>query len=710
MSAYVHEAMAEQNFLSGVMARLYRRKLFITLVTLALAFLSFIAIEMLPKSYRAVASVAIEGQTPTAVQAGDVMRDMPFDEQTLGTELAILQSRELLVDTINRTGLENKPEFNPSIRPSWSGQMIANLRQSFSAWLPQEPEMAISTTDKTMADTLDTLRKHIVLAPVPHSRVINITVTARNNELAAQIANTLADLYLSNHLDYRQAASREARRFLETRIGELQDDAARKSNALENFRISHGLNPAMSATLVQEQLSGINTQLQTATAQLALLKGQAQTASRANPEDQAAALGSPSIQKYREQQGILAAERARLAAAYGPESPTLARVNAQLASVQAQIAQEASRYVKSLPIAVAAAQANVDSLTKQLTDLRAQAQTSDEARAKLATLQDDATTARTVYTDYLTRLRNIDASMAYSATNVRVISHAAAAIHPSFPDYLIMWPASFVLSLGVASMVGYMTSRQKGIVGAADIEANYNIAALGMIPFRTRQTEMLFNSSIDQLLNRLLYPKDKTQPPRSILITSALPQEGKTTTSYALAEAAGQRGMKVFLVDADMRSQRMLRPKTVPQIGLGDVLRGTATLDSVTRQTVDGFPMLPAGSPRGNPTRLMALPSLPTVMRQLSMQYDLVIVDAPPALVGGDCEMLVRHVDATIMLAKWDSTPPETIALAIKQLEMERIMGLVLTMVDPHKIMQYDQSDAVIFSPLLARYYGSARN
>lgn len=110
MSAYVNEAMAEQTFLSGLLGRLHRRKALIISVTLLLFVLMVVAIEMLPKSYRAVASVAIEGQTPTAgLQAGDVMRDMPFDEQTLGTEVAILQSRELLVDTINKLGLINKP-------------------------------------------------------------------------------------------------------------------------------------------------------------------------------------------------------------------------------------------------------------------------------------------------------------------------------------------------------------------------------------------------------------------------------------------------------------------------------------------------------------------------------------------------------------------------------------------------------------------------
>ena len=704
MSGYVNEAMAEQTFLSGLLGRLHRRKALIIAVTLLLFVLLVFGTEMLPKSYRATASVAIEGQTPTAgLQAGDVMRDMPFDDQTLGTELAILQSRELLIDTINKTGLVNKPEFNPSIRPSWLGQVESNLRQSFARWLPQQEETAISPTDKMMADTVDTLRTHITLAPVPHSRVINIAVTARDNALAAKVANTLADLYLSNHLDYKQSASRDARKFLETRIGELQKDATQKTSALEDYRISHGLTVAMSATLVQEQVSGLSTQLQAAQARLATLQGQLSAARRSNPEELTAALSSPTIQRLREQEATYAAERARLAASYGQDSTVLMRVNAQLAGVRQQIALEAARNVQSLPAAVNAEQANVANLTKQLDGLRGQAQTTDEARAKLATLQDDATTARTVYTDYLTRLRNIDASMAYSATNVRVISHAAPATRPSFPNYIIMWPASFVLSLSVAGLLGYATSRERGIIGTADIEATYNLAALGMIPLRMARTEHMFRSAIGQLTNRLLFLPDKR--PKSILITSALPQEGKTTTSYALAEEAQARGLRVMLVDADMVSARVRPHTSATRIGLSDVLRGTAAIEDVTHGTPDGYQMLPAGRPRGQPTSLMAMPSLGETMNRLTATYDLVIVDAPPILVGGSCEMLTRSVDATVILAKWRSTAPETIAVALKQVDLSRVAGMVLTMVDPSGIMQYGQADSVIFSKSLTRYY-----
>ena len=190
------------------------------------------------------------------------------------------------------------------------------------------------------------------------------------------------------------------------------------------------------------------------------------------------------------------------------------------------------------------------------------------------------------------------------------------------------------------------------------------------------------------------------------MITSALPQEGKTTTAMALAEAYQRRGKSVFLVDADMRSTRIVRRKpTVPQLGLGDVLREEADVQTVSRNTSGGVRILPAGTPRGNPTRLLALPSLARVIRHLSSTHDLVIVDAPPALIGGDCEMLSRVTDATLFLAKWHDTQPEVVAEALKRLDMSRVAGGVLTMVDTDKLGMYSNSDALVFSSKLQRYY-----
>ena len=702
------DAMAEHNFLGDMLRRMNRRKLMIVMQTLAIFAVLFVAIEMLPRSYQAASLVSIEGQTPAVSQNADVVRDMPFDDFTMGTEVRILNSRELLTDAIERIGLLNKPEFNPNIRAQGSiGQSVENLRDSLANWLPNlRTDVHVSPSEKAMADTLITLRKHTILAPDAHSRVIEIKVSANNNQLAGQIANTIADLYIASHRAYRQAASSEAHQFLFSKVVELRRDADAKAAALEQYRIENGLTAAMTSTLVQEQVSGLSSVLQSARAHLADLEARANQASKSQPTELASVLNNLTINKLREQEASYAAERDRLAASYGPNSRVLSRVEAQLSAVRGQITAEAQRSVRSLPNEVAAARSNVGSLLQRLSELKAQASRMDEARAHLATLEADSQSAHRVLDSFLERMRMIDASMAYGATDVRVISHASPPLDAAFPNTTVMLPAAFILALLTSGATAYLTTRPQGLLGTSHVETFFpNTPMLGMIPTRTPRLVDHFETAIEHLLNRLTMLDNQ---PRSILITSALPEEGKTTTARALADAALRRGRNVLLVDADMRSARRLKPRTTVQIiGLGDVLRGDVDLEgAITGGNSGGVPMLRAGSPRGNPTQLMALPSLGQMMQQVTLSYDLVIIDAPPALVGGDCEMLTRHADTTLMLAKWASTQPDTIMLALKQLGPKaKVAGMVLTMVDPDKIWRYGQTEAVVFSKKLYQSY-----
>jgi succinoglycan biosynthesis transport protein ExoP len=704
----ISNAMAEQNFLNELLRRLKRRKTLLVGMTMGLFAVVILGYLAWPKSYQATASVVVDSQTPIAAQNNNVNRDTPFDDQTIGTERAILLSHEILTDTIRQTGLLNNPEFNPDIQPpNFVIRAIHNARNTLVDYLPATAaDIPVTPTDKALADTLQTLTDHhLGIKPIPHSRVIDITVDASNNALAAKIANTIARLYVDNHKLYKEATIQEAHEFLAKHIEELRADETNKAAAAEQYRVSHGLTAAMTATLVQEQVSGLSGQLQGARAKLADLEGQAATAAKSNPSQLPSVLSSKTISDLRASEASFAAERDKMAAGYGPDSPYLRNVNSQLAAVQSRIAAETSRAARSLQNDVASARANVASLSQQLATLTTQASQTEEARAKLATLDDDATTARTLYNDYNKRLQDTDTSLAYDAANVRILSIAAVPTRPAFPDPVTMLPAGFVVSMLLAGFTAYATTKPKGIIGFAEIERTLGDMALGMIPLRNSRTEKQFISSIAQLLNRLIYMRDR---PKSIMITSAYPEEGKTYTARALADAAHQRGLSVVLIDADMHTGRVVKPKTsVNVMGLGDVLRGDIAFDDICRKEANGIMTLPAGTPRGTSTSLMALPSLGELMSKLEKEYQLVIVDAPPALLAGDCFSLARAVDKVIMLIKWQSTDQAAVHAALRNMgSPDNIAGVVLNMVVPRQMRAYgDAGDSAQFSKQFSKYY-----
>jgi polysaccharide biosynthesis transport protein len=721
------EGFAEQTFLQDVSRKLGRHKLLIVLVTALLFAVVAAAIQILPKTYEGAATVEVQSQAPHAVAVRDVLGDPAFTDETMGTELAILNSRELLSRVVDQLKLTTDPEFNPNLKPGLLDAASPVLVSLFSHWAPElvhsllPAEKAAPTREQEYTDVLDSLRKHLSMAPVSHSRVMQISAYSHDRHKAALIANAVVDSYIAVHLEQKAAVSGEAHRFIEKQLGELREAANNAAQAVEDYRNQNGLIAGEKNTLLQEELTAASNQLLDARGKLATLNTQWQAIKTGDPENVAAVLSNPTIVKLREQESTLTMQLANMSRRYGNDSSFLGPLKAQLSAVRASIAAEARRQVPSLQYAVNAQQANVDALVARLSDLIGRVRRMELARAHLATLMDESRAAHDIYVNFLSRAKETDRDVQWTATpaaNVRVISQAADPIRPWFPNNRVMLPAALVLSFGAACGTALLTERRnKGVLSMREIEALFGVAPLGLIPLRTERTEAIYHDATEQLWNRLVFDGGAGNASwKSLMITSTLPSEGKTTLARALAEVAVNRGLRVLLIDADMRSARVKRELVGGHvIGLGDVLRGELNPHDALHPSPTGVMTLPAGRARGNPTRLLSLPTLEATLRQLERDYDHIIIDAPPALVGGDCWSLSRLVDRTVFLMKWASTPPEQASVALNRLftpdragetagTMSKV-ALVLNMVDTKMAVKFGHADAVLYSPKLKQYY-----
>ncbi len=284
---------------------------------------------------------------------------------------------------------------------------------------------------------------------------------------------------------------------------------------------------------------------------------------------------------------------------------------------------------------------------------------------------------------------------------------------PYAPNLKVLLPLAFVLSLGMGGLAALLVeARSRGFRSMNEIERMLGLVSLGILPrVRSRRDRAMAEDAAADLCARILLPAEGP-PPRSVLLTSAMPGEGKTTTALALAHAAAGRGLRVLLVDADLRgSPNAGTGNQAP--GLAEVLRGEArTEEAIRRNEKAGHWVLPAGATRGGEVaRLLTSERLETVLEELEKSYDLVVIDAAPALVGADIWRLARHADQTLFLARWMHTPRPTVATALRQVLAAggRVPGLVLTMVDTRKNARYRHGDAVIFSPSMRRYYADGR-
>lgn len=334
--------------------------------------------------------------------------------------------------------------------------------------------------------------------------------------------------------------------------------------------------------------------------------------------------------------------------------------------------------------------------------------------AKTQELERNAAADRELFSTLTFRARQLDPKVNYTSPPAAVLSQASVPLRPSSPNKRILLPLSVALSLGLGCIVAVAKENsRRGLYSMDDVRNAVDQTPLGLSPAVRRNDRSLarvFEEGVANVLARVMLPSAGITP-RSVVITSALPQEGKSKMSIALAAAATKRGMKVLLVDGDVRS----RSVTIAA-GLGrsdrtlvQLLSGLITeQDAVHFNDAWGFSVLPAGFVRGSSTSLLANGAWEATLRRLEREYDLILIDTPPVLVGGDAWLVARTSEKTIVLVRWGTTPLRTLELAINQLVTAQasIAGVVLTMVEARKHANYDYGDSAMFSSKVMRYYG----
>ena len=472
-------------------------------------------------------------------------------------------------------------------------------------------------------------------------------------------------------------------------------------------------------TLLQDEITEVNSELATARKQRAEAEAALNDAKAAhvNHEDEnlGPVLGSQLIEKLREQEALTAARLADMSSWYGPGSPTLKALNDQLAKIEQTIQSEITRITASLSNRVSIAKAYENTLTARLKALTVRIAQMDKDNVPLQSLERQATVERDLYTNFMNRFKETDPWLEYPAARVRILSAATVPVHASFPNMTIALPFALVLSLALAvRCVLILESRRGGVVSMSDVDRLLGVTSLGLLPLSRRPSALrnpIFREAVSVLFVRTMHQTEKG-PPKSVLIASAVSDEGKSTTALAFARDGAARGLSVLLIDGDLRSRSLSATISgeIDTTGFAEVLRGEVSPERAARYVPGmGLSFLSAGRTTGSPGHLLGLPSLEATMRAFEGQFDLVVVDLPPVLAGVDAWLLGRSTSTTVLLARWRRTSIERIALAIKMLAMSqsKLAGIALSRVNVRENSQYDHGDAVLFSPAMRRYYGN---
>lgn len=668
-----------------------------------------------PRVYTAQASVLIDPRKQAVLSGPEsqVVSQLPNESGVVDTEAKILASRALAEAVTRRMNLDRDPEFGGDGRLRPQQASIGAARQA--------PDQSV--VDKVM-ERLDVRRAGL-------THVIDVKFTSANPDKAARIANAFADAYLVQQLDSKRQVTTDANGWLSARLDEMRIAAEQADAELQNYKIANGLMSAEGYTLAEQEISVLNQQIALARAEQAeregrLLAARAQLSRGGGGADTAAALGSDVVRELRAQRAEVSRRKADLSTRYGPLHPEVVKVDEELRDFDSQIASEIRRIQSNLEAEVAVARQRTTSLQGSLGNSRGTLANSNRAMVGLLELERRAEAARAVYETFLTRSRETAAQTSLASADARVVSRAQTPVEPTSPNLRVNFALGLVFALmaGLGSVIAAETL-DGGLRTARDINKRLGFRALGSVPMlrsvasrgeRDRAPEdyvlarpkSAFSEAFRSLRTavQISRPDD---PVKVIAVASALPKEGKTTTTICLGRLSAAGGSRTVMVDCDVRHRSLSRRFAAgASVGLLEVLAGETSLeDALLLDEPSGAWVLPVAHDGWSDPEVFRSAAFAHVLEDLRARFDFVFLDTPPVLAVAESRVLGAAADAVLYMAAWAKTPEPAVKAALEQLVSAgaEIPGVALSLVDVKQQQQHGYGDTSHYHKALKAYY-----
>lgn len=715
------------------MARiLWRRWQTVAAAPLLLVGLALVYVLAATTLYTATATVLVDPRRANVVDANQaVLSNFGTDDATIESQTLLIQSVAILQRVVEKLKLTDDAEFVP--KPG----LLDPIRRLFSAGAPAD---GASPEEATKARSIEILQKRMKVTRQGTTFLVDINVSSEVPQKAARIANAIADSYFEEQVRAKYDATRIAATWLSNQIEGLKSRVVASEKAVEDFRAANNLSVAQGVTVNDQQITDLNNKLIAARAQTAEARAkydqvQQLAKSGGDPGGINAAISSEMITKLRTQYADIAKNEADLSSKYGPRHPLVANVRAQLRDTQRLINEEIRRILDSTRHDYDVAQSREASLQQSLDQLQGVSGASGQAQVRLHELQREAEANRTLYESYLARYKETSAQESLEMPDSRVVTRAGVPIRPSSPKTLLVLGLALMVGLGggcvLAFLADYLDRRVKTLEQAEAISGVPALAAMPLIG--TRELASRARRGRDELgrydprAARLLPPPlqpplmryaidepgtffseavrsvrlavqrtIRTQPVKTILVTSALDGEGKTTLAANLALSLATLGIRTLLIDGDLRNPQLTRalcPRA--DAGLLEAATRQVSLERALLPDRDtGLSILPATAAKNEDmiTELMFSEQIVDLLDHLRQRYELIVIDSPPLVPLVDGRALAELADSIVLALAWNETPQDVVAHTVDLLSPvhDRILGTVLTRVDLNRLRFYD--------------------
>ena len=694
---------------------------FILLTTAVLTATAAYVVSGMTPIYRATSTLLIETQQTMPMNLDELIGIDTTNSEYYQTQFEVLKSRKLAKRVMEEMNLyEHREWFREEDKLLVSNHPVESVSQPTSltedsAFSLQMDAMEAEPIERQMA--VNRFMKRVSITPIKNTKLVRIGFESDDPVLAARIANKIADTYILSYMDSRMEMSEKATTWLASRLTDLKIKLEESQNKLLNYKEAEGLvDYGGGVNVLSEQEIGIVTsKLLDAEAKMAQAKIMYDELAKTKEQGSSALLGLPAIDSNEMVRRFkISLQEAQfnldeLKNRYGDKHPKVidatSRRNTARSNLNSQILNISDTIEKDYTLA----RQTVDSLQNTLTDGKKEAIGVGRSRIELMHLEREVELNQKLYDTFYTRIREVDEAENMSTTNAQIAEYAEAPISPVKPHKALIVLLSLLLSMGAAIAIAIMReSMNETVSSAEDVEKILKTKMLGIIPLVSKkiikkhgknalipgtitEDRGAFSESIRTIRTSVCL-NELAEAHSVIMVTSALPGEGKSTLASHLAHSLSQVE-RVLLIECDMRRPSLHRAFDFENtLGLAQLLTGEAQfIDCIKLGAIDDLDVIPAGSIPDQPLELLGSKRFKHLISQMKKRYDRIVIDSAPVQAVSDALILGQMADSVLYAVKANSTTSSISARGIKRLRESgiEVAGAVVTQVNIQKISSY---------------------
>lgn len=621
-----------------------------------------------------------------AVASSDSNRDLEFYQ----TQYALLRARVLAERVSRALRLSSNNAFLKAVglanSDALAGQHLSGSRLA----------AALQRREKIIVNIL---LKNITVSPVRGSSLVDVSFTSTSPAVSAQIADAWVQEFIGSNLDRRFASTADARKFLEGRLNDLRAHLEQSEAAAVNYSAANNIVPitrTISAdgktqfdrTIVSSNLDSLNAELSKATADRIAAASKEAHASSAGATQQA--LGDSTLATLRQRRAEVAADYAKLLVQFEPAYPAAKALSAQLSVLDANIAREEQRVSGSRFGEYREALAREQALAQKVASLTAQLNQQQRSSIQYNIYLREADTTRQLYDSLLQRYKEVGVA-GVGSNNIAIVDTAKIPDTPSSPNLSVNLGLALLIGVGLAiAAVIALNQINDGLRVPSDVGMLLHVPLLGSVPdVSDAELGLLLTepkSSVSEaylsIRSNLALCTDHGVP-RSLMLTSTRPSEGKTTSAIAMATVLGRIGKRVLLIDGDMRNPSLHRSIGIENSnGLSNYLAGDNDWKSlITQTTIKGVSVLTSGPKPPSAAELLSSDRMGALVGYLQEHFDHVLIDTPPIMGLADAPLLSRVVEGSIFVIEAEGVSIRGLRGALGRLRgvQSHILGAIIT-------------------------------